>query len=357
MLRMPQLCVMLAWLGTTPLAPAQDNVPKDLRDWIHIISGGAPELLKLAPIHIEFERAGVGVPDAATIQFMRASVAGHPDHPDTSKLRTIESRLAHTDVSHVRLWVGNSMWRVATYYGNKPDQFFDLGATSDAVWNLLPDGISVSSRISPGQNDYSIVAMRLIDDGAYLFSGGMHLVSKSTHPWKFDAIELQGTHWTARASNPKGGEGSVTAEGIWDQGGLLRTVDRVSGRYRLGDSIKTYTFTATGWRRLDFPPYAVATTVNLPDLETGAADAVITISSIETVSIDDLRGLAQVPSGSRPDPVRGSLAGKMMIDNRSGTQSVLLEHGERQTFPLPDSSALNRRSSARLAGWIGGSAY
>lgn len=345
---------MLSWLVMTPLAIAYDDVPKELREWIGLISGGARELLKLEPFHAEFARAGVGVPALADIEMMRRAATGHPDHPDAGRLHTIELRLAHQDVSHVRLWAGRSLWRLATSYGDEADQFFDLGGTAESVWNLLPDGMNVSSRISPGQNDYSIVAMRLIDDFAYLTSGGMHQVSKSANPWQYNLIEFQGTHWTARADDPKGGPGHIAAEGTWDQHGIVRRVERVTGVYTLGDSTRTYTFTSSGWKRLDFPPYAIASVVNLPNLETGAPDAVTTLISIDPIRPDQLRTLAAVPGGQSPDPIRGSLVGRRKIDNRNGTQSILTEKGDQQTYPVPGGSPSGRRFGAREAGWVAG---
>lgn len=340
--------VMLVWLTATPLTLADDEPPKALREWIELISGGQPALLKLdTPLHVVFTRTPIvsGI-DSAKLANMRENARLHPDHPDKELLRNYESHAAHKDVLHIQEWLGRGMWRVATDAENL-DGPYDFGGSDDGSWEMSASTLAVSSRTHPGVFDFNRVSMAHVEYACWLISGGMH--QAFTTGFSFTSLTLVGSRWRAETDYAPT-DARVIAEGEWSDNGKTRAVSKFTITWNDGGTRITSVTVASDWRQLPFPPYAIAGSV-VAQKQTGEGDAVYALISADAATPREMTALASVPTGSREDPVRGSVVGLNFEDHRSNIHGVIADGSIASEAPMDPTAADRSRAKIKYSAW------
>lgn len=287
---------------------------------------------------------------------MREAVAGHPDHPDLSKLATYDHRKAGTPTRFLRtVWIGaDHIWRLSEDFdaAEFPSNFYSDVAQGPSVgFFLSPQTLSLIDPGSPPTGkDLRSLRSRAWLTASMVLDGGLYQATL------FDAaieeVRIEGSRFEAMTRVPDGRPqaGRVhRLRGEWDDTthrGLLREIVIIAAAspIEIGKTIRV-----DGWRFNSVLNAPIAEQVSLFGADGRLEERYIS-QSVEMLGAEQIAEVVAPPVNGR-DAFRGQVAPSIVHDHVHGQSTVTRPDGRSSTIPLNNASSGGSNVLLRPVAW------
>lgn len=260
------------------------------------------------------------VPSPDDLAALRATVAGHPDHPDQARLARWERASAgRPDFSDKHIWVRGREFRRSDNPGGEASDFVDCAVGEKESWSLTPYQLAVFDASKNEVPGYALGNVLNVSATDYLTIATGGIVCLRRYLDRLDVPQPVAGRWSLQQEiNTDGAAIHIFMRGSWDAEAGEGTIDELGYRRTREDSpgpAGGTTVRTSGWGEIDF--FGVRCPRKAVEFEpTGAPRRRLTMLGSGTISSGEFARLIKTPSLSANDDVRGALTFRSILDYR-----------------------------------------
>ncbi|MCC6660670.1 MAG: hypothetical protein IT437_07260 [Phycisphaerales bacterium] len=306
----------------TPLCAFAQTADSGFNKWWSLLTSGGAAGPSTDGFRLDYRVEYLSVPTDTELSKLRREVAGHPEHPQYSRLQQYEKRLAGKEVTEKSVWRLNGLWRISQSWPESPLPYWDFVWGSSSAWQLTPARLTLFSEDASseaGDTHARNSGSMNYEVGLLLTGGVMGAVANSMD---LRPVLDRPDHWTVAATLVRDQDSiRYSAEGDWDAAAARGTVTASSFEVldRAGRVTAASTCSAPGWETVSGLDLAVARRAIVSGMD-GRPDRAIVFVAAAPFTAREFEELTTPPSAGGNDPVRGAASFTSVLDLRGPEQ-------------------------------------